>query len=324
MLYGFEHKQGYVLYEAVRCLIDERSRSQRRAVVEQISSQTKRTSISDCSGSEKASDDHNGHNPESRDANLSIRLQRTQALIVLMAMSLWGKERLLPDSFIIGSQLAQIVRELGINQSDYVSRADLDWLVWVNHEQRRRTLLVAYIILNLQSIAFDVPPMILSQEVALGLPSCESVWKVSSPASWKTHRVACGYEYAFGAALDRLLRGQRVCEEGMVSAFSNYILIHGLVQKIYLQQKASASYSPDSSTSQTPPPPDHIRSMERALKAWQSSWETTRESTLDPCSPKVPSNAMHRVIRVETPKHPQYETRQPQPYEQYQKHEDHW
>lgn len=273
-LYRFEHRQGYALYEAVSCLIDERTRSHRRDVIEQIS----RTKESGClSGSDEAPDSHNSLNSH------STHLQRAQALIVLMAISMWGDERLLQDSFIMGSQLAQTARELGINQPDTmaVKWADLNWHDWTSHEQRRRTLLSAYIVLNLQSIAFDVPPMLLSQEVALGLPSCESTWKASSLASWETCRKACGYEYAFGTVLDRLLQGQRVCDEGMVSAFSNYVLIHGLLQNIYLQQKASPPLPL--------PPTDHARRpMEHALKAWQASWETTRESTLDPISPKGP------------------------------------
>lgn len=152
-------------------------------------------------------------------------------------------------------------------------------------QQRRRTLLVAYIVFNLHTITFNIPPLIFSQEVALCLPSCEAEWKVKSSAEWERYRqISRLREHAFGTTLDRLLQGRSVSEYGAISSFSNYVLIHGLVQKIYLEHQSASCLPHDVS----PMRPELLKSMERALKSWQSSWEATYESTLDPRSPKGP------------------------------------
>lgn len=116
-------------------------------------------------------------------------IQTVQALIILMVMSSWGQKSLIQDSMAMSSQLAFMVREIGVHEPDNATRPNLRWLEWVAHEQRRRTLLVAYIVFNLHSIAFNIPPMILTRKVALNLPSCEAVWNAASSASWERHRV---------------------------------------------------------------------------------------------------------------------------------------
>ncbi|CAG8894308.1 unnamed protein product [Penicillium egyptiacum] len=282
-LYRFEHVNGYQLYDAARCLV-ERSFSNRR----------RRTMVSMTVGS-PASIDIRGnsyspsktlHEPQSagscnnRDEQDSqICLQRAQALIILMAMSAWGEQPLVQDSLAMGSQLAVLVREIGINQLDDTADMNLTWTSWAMHQQRRLTLLVAYILFNLHSIAYNVPPLIPSQEVALCLPSCEAEWKVSSQAGWQRYRQGHSYrEHAFTVTLDRLLQGRSVSDYAAISAFSNYVLIHGLVQKINLEHQTVTCLPQDGSSMR----PQLLKLMETALRSWQSSWEATYESTLDP------------------------------------------
>jgi hypothetical protein len=81
-----------------------------------------------------------------------------------------------------------------------------------------------------------------------------------------------------------------------VSSFSNYLLIHGLLQQIYIDRHGSTG-SLRSAT---------VKSFETALCAWQLSWELTDESTLDPLSGKGPlglsATALFRLayIRLNT------------------------
>lgn len=294
-LYRFEHANGHKLYDAARCLTEQNSHNRRRRTMEAMMvGSPAYTEIRTNSGS--LSRTSCGPPPETQGemaaSNLQVggshvSLQRAQTLIILMAMSAWGEQALVPDSLAMGSQLSVLVRELGISQPDDTTGLDLSWTDWVKHQQRRRTLLVAYIIFNLHSTFFHIPPLILSQEVALCLPSCEAEWKVSSSAGWHSYRqISRLREHAFTTTLNRLLQGKTVSDHGAISAFSNYVLIHGLVQKVYFEHQTATTIPP--SQNNAPMCPPVLKTMETALRSWQSSWEATYESTLDPCSPKGP------------------------------------
>ncbi|KAJ5507278.1 hypothetical protein N7527_009421 [Penicillium freii] len=288
-LYRFEHANGYKLYDAARCLVDQ-SFSIRRRRAMGVMAIGSPTSI-DIRGN-SYSPSKTLHAPQSAgssnkhdEQDSQICLQRAQTLIILMAMSAWGERPLVQDSLGMGSQLAVLVREIGISQPDDTTDMNLTWTSWVTHQQRRRTLLIAYILFNLHSIAYNVPPLIPSQEVALCLPSCEAEWKVRSQAAWERYRQGyCYREHAFTVTLDRLIQGRGVSDNGAISAFSNYVLIHGLVQKINLEHQTATCLPQDGSSMRQ----QLLKLMETALRSWQSSWEATYESTLDPCSPKGP------------------------------------
>jgi hypothetical protein len=285
-LYRFEHTKGYELYVAARALIDERIRRQNEHAAAQLT-----FTSPDYAGFTNTSTRLGTNAATERTASFPgddserARLQTVQALLVLLTMSSWGDKPLVGDSLAMGSQLAFRVRKIGINNPDELDDESITWSDWVAHEERRRTLFMAYILSNLQTIAFDVPPLILNQEVALYLPSSEAEWRPTTAASWERKRVVSRHrERSFSLTLNQLLTGHEIHDAAPVSAFSNYILIHGLVQQIFLERHA-ASCVPQH---HAPLHYDTIKSMEAALRAWQRSWEATWESTLDPSSPKGP------------------------------------
>jgi hypothetical protein len=288
-LYRFEHAKGYQLYDAARCLVDRGFYNRRRRTMGSMTvgypaSMGIRGSLyspSKASHALQSAGSSSNHNEQES----HTCLQRAQTLIILMAMGAWGEQALVQDSLAMGSQLAVLVREIGISQPDDTTDMNLSWASWVAHQQRRRTLLVAYILFNLHCIAYNVPPLILNQEVALCLPSCEAEWKVKSQAGWEHYRqVSSLREHAFTITLDRLLQGRSVSDYGAISAFSNYVLIHGLVQKVNLEHQTATCLLQDGPSMR----PQLLKQMETALRSWQASWEATYESTLDPCSPKGP------------------------------------
>lgn len=61
-----------------------------------------------------------------------------------------------------------------------------------------------------------------------------------------------------------------------VSSFANYLLIHGLLQQLYVDQHASTQ----------PLRLETVVSFETALRMWQASWKISSEFTLDPITPK--------------------------------------
>ncbi|KAL2840055.1 early growth response protein [Aspergillus pseudoustus] len=292
-LYRFEHPTAHKLYSASRSLLERRFLDRRQREMASLIVKAPGTPIARrvlCSLRPAASstpDEVEGNTSVEYGLalNSNISLQRAQTLIILIAMSAWGEQTLVHDSLAMGSQLAVTVRELGIDQQDNITGLDLSWEAWVIHQQRRRTLLVAYILFNLHSLAFNVPPLILNHEVALCLPSCEAEWKSNSAAVWAQHRQISGlHENTFIESLNDLLEGKAISGKGAISAFSNYLLIHGVIQNIYFEHQTSACALRDECQLR----PQFLKSMETTLRSWQASWEATYESTLDPCSPKGP------------------------------------
>lgn len=285
-LYRFEKARAYQMYGACRSLIDKRMKSHRQQTIAQLTALAETDTVRPAAHSS-----YYARTPQHVTASAAVSeapyptLQQVQAMIILMAMTAWCEEPLVRESLAMSSQVAIFVRCLGIHQDDNIIGQEMEWSAWIAHEERRRTLLVAYIFFNLQSITFNIPPMILSQEVAICLPSCEAEWNAPSSTTWQRHRAQSALrERSFTTTLDQLLMGQSISDKGAVSGFSNYVLIHGIVQKIFIDRQAAGCHVQERSQTWSM----SLKSTEKALRAWQWSWEATTESTLNPSSPKGP------------------------------------
>ena len=208
-------------------------------------------------------------------ANNTNDLGKMQTFILLINFASWADKKVLPDALSMGSQLATLVRENGISESDKMPQ-DINWLSWVTIEEKRRTLFAAYVLFNLHSIAFNTPPLILNHEIGVFLPSYADRWKSKNATQW--HQATYQVERQFQEGLRSFFDGTRIPKDASVSSFSNYLLIHGLLQQIYIDRHGSTGSLR----------PDTIKSFETALRTWQLSWELTDESSLDPLSPKGP------------------------------------
>lgn len=200
---------------------------------------------------------------------------KMQTFILLINFASWGDKRISPDAASMNSQLAMLVRENGLSVPDKMPQ-DIDWSSWIPAEEKRRTLLAAYVLFNLQSIAFDIPPLIMNHEVGLFLPGYVEQWGAQNAAQWR--RAPRQVERQFRGELRSLYDSTGISKNVRLSSFSNYLLIHGLLQQIYIDRHGSAGSLE----------PETIKSSETALRAWQISWERSDESTLDPLSPKGP------------------------------------
>lgn len=206
-LYRFEHPRGYLLYFAAKALVDDQIAQRSDHVVSHLTARS----------------------PEDRVARFSMTsptiyipkhiLQTIQALLVLLTMSSWADSPIVRDSMSMAGKLAMLVREAALSVDD--ERPDgLAWEAWVRNEERRRTLFVAYVLFNLQSIAFSVPPMVLSHEVVLCLPSTEIEWNAQTAAEWENLRltnVGAFEERCFQETLSQVLAGKSVYEHKTVS-----------------------------------------------------------------------------------------------------------
>ncbi|KAI0384113.1 hypothetical protein F5Y04DRAFT_235983 [Hypomontagnella monticulosa] len=200
-------------------------------------------------------------------------LERIQTLILLISFASWADRKILPDALSMSSQLAMLVRAEGISKSDEMPQ-DVDWLSWIAVEERRRTLLAAYSLLNMHSVAFGIPPLILNHEIGVSLPGYTEQWTSETEAEWR--QLPRQAERRFQTGLRSLFDGTETPKKESVSSFANYLLIHGLLQQIYIDRHGSAGLSQ----------PETTNRFTTALCTWQKSWEMGDESTLDPLSPK--------------------------------------
>lgn len=200
-------------------------------------------------------------------------LGRIQTFILLISFASWADRKVLPDALSMSSQLVMLVRESGISKSDEMPQ-DIDWLSWIIVEERRRTLLAAYSVLNMHSITFGISPLILNHEIGIFLPGFAEQWTAETESEWR--RPSRQVERQFNVGLRSLFDGTGVPKDENISSFANYLLIHGLLQQIYIDSHGSAGFSQ----------PETIDYFTTALCTWQKSWEIGDESTLDPLSPK--------------------------------------
>ncbi|RFU34681.1 hypothetical protein B7463_g1631, partial [Scytalidium lignicola] len=251
-LYRFEHPKSYELYFMAKIMLLEKIRRENLQFMSNFLSGQSHSIL----------DERND-------------LGKIQTFILLIEFASWADKKILPDALSMSSQLAMLVRQNGISDSDEMPQY-VDWFSWVAVEERRRTLLAAYVLFNLHSIAFDIPPLILNHEVGVFLPGYSEQWKAMNITQWR--HAPRQVERQFQQGLRSLFDGTGIPRDASVSSFSNYLLIHGLLQQIYIDRHGCAGSLQ----------PDTIKSFERALRTWQLSWEITYESTLDPLSPKGP------------------------------------
>jgi hypothetical protein len=206
--------------------------------------------------------------------------------MVLIALTSWGDHAVVSDSVAMSGQAAMLVREIGVARTESLAESEISWESWVEREERRRTLFVAYILFNLQCVAFNVPPMILNQEIALNLPASGEQWRAQNAKDWDSIRAThAPTSKTFRQVFEQLLEGHKIHAPDSISAFGNYVLIHGLVQEIFFARNTSSLIKSQTIGSLHA---TFLKTMESALRSWQASWEATCESTLDPLSPKGP------------------------------------
>ncbi|KAH6678770.1 hypothetical protein F5X68DRAFT_138929 [Plectosphaerella plurivora] len=254
-LYKFEHARGYELLTTARAAVDARLGT---LVPEMMAS----TDV----------------------PAAALATPTMQALVALVAMSSWGSGRLVAGALELGTQLAMLLRLSRISEPEPETETDTSWRAWIAVEERRRTMMVGFALLNLQAVAFDTPPPIANREIGLNLPCAIDAWRAPTETRWRQSRErGISVSVSYKTSLTSLLAGQDVPEAADVSALGNYLLMHGLVQQILTERQAAIGHEDGPSLSD-----DVVESLSRALQAWQRCWGGGGESTLDPLSSHGP------------------------------------
>ncbi|KAI1754715.1 hypothetical protein F4782DRAFT_457038 [Xylaria castorea] len=251
LLYRFEHNQAYKLYFMARAIWSEKNRREHLQLASDIICNLHDTSQSKLD-----------------------KLRKIQTLVLLVTFASWGNRRLRPHAVSMAGELATLVREHGVSEVEEDTPLD-SWETWAASEERRRTIIAAYILSCLHNITFGIPPLILNREINLRLPDYAQPWTSENALQWQI--APRQTQRTFQEGLHSLFEGNGFSIESSVSSFSCYILIIGLLQQIYVDHHSSGGGQRMAS----------IEAFETALRAWQVSWERTDEPALDPLSSKA-------------------------------------
>ncbi|KAK2766384.1 C2H2 transcription factor [Colletotrichum kahawae] len=200
------------------------------------------------------------------------RLETIQAVLLLFAVGLWGAKAILHEALSLQSQLAMLVREEGLVAESSPAVAP-DWETWIRLEGATRTKLIAYCFFNLCSIAYNMPPLILTSELNLFLPFPSRLWRAESAWQWQEVRQAYpSVEITVHDAFARLFGRSPQGLPPHMSSLGNYVLIHALLQHVYLLKQTSLALSSPFEPQRGLKPED-VEEVTQALRVWQSSFE---------------------------------------------------
>jgi hypothetical protein len=204
-----------------------------------------------------------------------------------MAMGTWGPRALLREALCLQARIALLVRELGLQNTEPQSE-DVSWEDWIQAEGEKRTKFIVYCFFNLQCIAYDMPPLLLTSEINLNLPCSAKEWKAESCRQWReTRRANTHAEITFHEALEKLfIRSPMQGNPPPVSSMGNYVLINALVQQIFFVRQTATTSNPGTANNSLRS--EDIDELCQALRSWHAEWERTPESSLDPSNPNGP------------------------------------
>lgn len=265
--YRFERERAIRFYKASRALIDHHTQLH-----------TQRNSL---------------HIPRPRIETIECteksHFEVLQAQIILTTLGTWGNHDLLHDSLGIAGQMSLYLRDSGLLTHDCHSN-DGSWNTWIQQEGQRRTIFIAYMICNNQTILYNMPPKILNSEVSsLYLPWPEELWRASSALEWRSLCSKWPICVSFGDSYGQLFHNKSTHQKAFsLSSFGSLILIHGISQSIYLAWEASFRMPQSAGDQLTSLPSEFLTRFHIALRRWQKSWETSSDPSITPSSPKGP------------------------------------
>lgn len=229
------------------------------------------------------------------------QIETVRTLLTLMGYASWeAKPELVQEAFAMQSMLVRCLRDFGLTENVTVAprHSPMQWYEWAEEESIRRTRFISFCFVHVHSIAYNIYPMLRSSEVHLRLPCPTKEWKATTAADWEAaQKETSSQQLYFQDALSRLLQQSRgnVLLEPIPAPLGNYILLHGLLQRIHLVSELSLPVR-DFSISL---PTEELNRLEyvirvysfitltdwpfrRALRSWTSVWQQAPESSLDP------------------------------------------
>jgi hypothetical protein len=190
-------------------------------------------------------------------------LQSTQALVFLLIYSSWARDAaVVAEGFELHSPLVQCMRASGFVEHE--SPPEQTWIEWSLNEAERRTKFLAFCFLNIHTLIYNRPPSLLAREIQLCLPCSTKIWEITNEPEWVASRyMNMCQSIDFQEAFESIVAFEATGQESLPCAFSNLILLHGVLQRIYLLRQLS--FGPSLSDHEV----DQIQYVEQQT-AWRS------------------------------------------------------
>jgi hypothetical protein len=118
-------------------------------------------------------------------------------------------------------------------------------------------------------------------DLKLRLPCSELEWKASNSEAWQAISHRSEQPPLFQDYFVLLFKDSDATP--VCSSLGSHVLIHALLQRIFLFQQATQLGSADTELA-----PGLSLSLRRALKRWQNGWELNSESSLNPLNKHGP------------------------------------
>ncbi|KNG84582.1 C2H2 type zinc finger domain protein [Aspergillus nomiae NRRL 13137] len=211
------------------------------------------------------------------------QIETIRTLLTLMGYATWEKSELVQEAFSLQGLLVRCLREFGLTENITVAprHSPMQWHEWAEEESIRRTRFISFCFVHVHSIAYNIYPVLRSSEVHLRLPCSTKEWKATTAQEWELAQKEVGAQQLFFQdALALLLQPSRttVLLDPIPAPLGNYILLHGLLQRIHLVSELSLPTGDQALAL----PTEELNKLERALRSWTSVWQQAPESSLDP------------------------------------------
>lgn len=281
--YRYEHRKGRTLYHASKIIFHEKQKARHA-----LSNNHESTAALNTTGAHSSS---------------SNTTDDLRCLLNLVIYATWQQDvELVRDACDMQSVLVRLLRDSGLveERSTTTDISSLDWQTWLQLESERRVKLFSFAFLNLQSIAYNLPPIFLSSEINLRLPCTCDEWRTVDESHWKQVRQSIHQDQSlFQDSLSFLLEDKNDTHDASLqptpSPTASLLLIHGLLQRILLSRQASMSRTVPQVNIFTYVPTPHFKNLlpntdstRNALRRWTSRWQLAPESSLDPLNPNGP------------------------------------
>ncbi|KAL7929288.1 fungal-specific transcription factor domain-containing protein [Trichoderma chlorosporum] len=205
-------------------------------------------------------------------------------LLILMGYATWEDVELLREASSLQNLLVHCLREAGLREvlDLDLSSTHTSWIGWSAQESARRTKLVSFAFIHVHSVAYNVYPALRSNEIHLRLPCSTKEWNAQTAIQWQAARRDVKAEQLhYQDALSHLLTSSKnsTLIDPTPAPLGNYILLHGLLQRVHMIQKLSLS-TVDYSASL---PDEELNKIE-----YTQAWKQAPESSLDPSNENGP------------------------------------
>lgn len=171
------------------------------------------------------------------------KLEVIRCMLVLMSYATWERSTLVQEAFQLQAQLVQHLRDIGLTEPQVDPRgSSLDWYEWADQESTRRTKLIAFCFIHIHSVAYNVYPSLRSSEIHMRLPCSTKEWIANNAAEWEIAQRDRGpQQLFFQDALTLLFQKSRstVPLDPIPAPLGNYMLLHGLLQRIHMVSELS-------------------------------------------------------------------------------------